>query len=249
MKIIRFLAVLTLVFTLCSCTRAIKNSSDEIRLNSWSARLYGKSVASLEFSGDEASFIILDKNNKTELKISGTAFIDKNGDCYVMGDARWNKFGDSVDNMTEPYKLLSGVCYITSGEHNLLMVTESGELYYAGWRSVQGFSQGAGSHGAQRIAVSGVVKASIMFGDIAILTESGAVYGYGINTGNCLGGTAVGGTPSLLVKSGAKDVGAGYAYIAYTDDDGKIRVNGSNTEGQAGNGKTTEFEEWSSVEI
>lgn len=201
----------------------------------------GGAVTSFRKIADGAAAISAGRRN--------TAFIDKNGDCYVMGDARWNKFGDSVDNMTEPYKLLSGVCYITSGEHNLLMVTESGELYYAGWRSVQGFSQGTGSHGAQRIAVSGVVKASIMFGDIAILTESGAVYGYGINTGNCLGGTAVGGTPSLLVKSGAKDVGAGYAYIAYTDDDGKIRVNGSNTEGQAGNGKTTEFEDWSSVEI
>ncbi len=90
MKIIRFLAVLALVFTLCSCTRAIKNSSDEIRLNSWSARLYGKSVASLKFSGDEASFIILDKNNKTELKISGTAFIDKNRIMIFEKDSKEN---------------------------------------------------------------------------------------------------------------------------------------------------------------
>lgn len=178
-----------------------------------------------------------------------TAFIDKNGDCYVMGDGRWNKFRNSGENIVSPYKLLGGVSYIASGEHNLLMVTESGELYYAGWRSVIGFSQGSGSGGAQRINISGVSKAAIHHGDIAIMTESGALYGYGINNGGCLGEAAVGGTPTLLKKDGIKDVAAGFAFIAYLDSDGNIKVNGSNTEGQAGTGGVSEFVSWSSTAV
>ncbi|MBP5207437.1 MAG: hypothetical protein J6330_03165, partial [Clostridia bacterium] len=178
-----------------------------------------------------------------------TAYIDQSGDCYVLGDARWNKFRESVDNITTPYKLLSGVSYIASGEHELLMVTEDGKLYYAGWRTVNGFSQGSGSYGAQPISVNGVVKAAIHHGDIAILTKNGALYGYGINSGNCLGGPAVDGSAIMLVKNGAKDAAAGFAFIAYLDSDGVIRINGSNAQGQAGDGTVSEYVSWSAVEI
>ena len=178
-----------------------------------------------------------------------SAYVNTNGDCYVLGDARWNKFRESTENITTPYKLLSGVNYITSGEHEMLLVTEDGKLYYAGWRSVEGFSQGGGSWGAKQLNISGVAKASIQFGDIAILTESGALYGYGINTGNCLGGSVTGGTPTLLVRSGVRDVAAGHAFIAYLDSNGAIKVNGSNTEGQAGNGTTSDYVSWATATI
>ena len=178
-----------------------------------------------------------------------TAYIDQSGDCYVLGDGRWHKFRQSEENITTPYKLLSGVSYITSGEHQLLMVTDDGKLYYAGWRDVYSFSQGSGSCGAQQISVQGVSKAAIHHGDIAIMTESGALYGYGINNGDCLGGAAVGGTAALLVKDGVTDVAAGYAYIAYLDADGVIRVNGSNAEGQAGNGAVSDHVSWSEILI
>ncbi|MBR4206309.1 MAG: CotH kinase family protein [Clostridia bacterium] len=177
-----------------------------------------------------------------------SAYIDKNGDCYVLGDGRWNKFRASDTNITTPYKLLSGVRSIASGEHELLLVTEDGSLYYAGWRPISGFTQGTGTAGAEKLSLSGVAKAAIHFGDIAILTESGALYGYGVNNGNCLGGAAVGGVPSLLVKDGVTDVAAGYAFIACLASDGSVRVNGSNSEGQAGNGKISESVSWATAE-
>lgn len=178
-----------------------------------------------------------------------SAYIDNSGDCYVLGDARWHKFNSSEENITSPYKLLSGVSYITSGEHELLMVTEDGKLYYSGWRSVSGFQQGGGSGGAQQIRISNVKKAAIHYGDIAILTDSGALYGYGLNTGNCIGESAVEGTPVMLVKSGVKDVAAGHAFLAYLDDDGFIKINGSNAEGEAGNGTVSDFVSWSAVMV
>ena len=177
-----------------------------------------------------------------------TAYIDGNGDCYVLGDGRWQKFRDAEDNITTPYKVLSGVCYISSGEHELLMVTESGELYYAGWRTLVGFGQGGGSHGAAKLSISGVSKAAIHHGDIAILTESGDLYGYGINNGNCLGASAVEGAPMLLVKDGVKDIAAGFAFIAYLSSDGKIKINGSNAEGQAA-AEPSDYVSWAVVEI
>ena len=176
-----------------------------------------------------------------------TAYLDQNGDCYVLGDGRWHKFRDSDENITSPHKLLSGVRSIASGEHELLMVTEDGSLYYAGWRSVTGFTQGTGTAGAEKLSVSDVTKAAIHFGDIAILTGSGALYGYGINNGNCQGSPSVDGVPSLLVREGVCDVAAGYAFLAYLDMDGTVRVNGSNTDGQAGNGTVSEHVGWAAA--
>ena len=178
-----------------------------------------------------------------------SAYIDANGDCYVLGDGRWHKFRDSEENITTPLKILSGVSYITSGEHALLLVTEDGGLYYSGWRALNGFSQGEGSHGPKKLSVTGVTKAAIHHGDMAIMTDSGALYGYGINNTGCIGEPAVSGTPALIVSEGVKDVAAGYAFIAYLDADGVIRVNGSNAEGQAGNGTISESVEWSEVII
>ncbi|MBQ3868998.1 MAG: CotH kinase family protein [Clostridia bacterium] len=177
-----------------------------------------------------------------------TAFIDNNGDCYVLGDARWNKFSGSTENITEPYKLLSGVSFIASGEHEMLLVTEGGELYYAGWRSPDGFSQGTGSHGAAKLPIGGVSKAVMHFCDIAIMTESGDLYGYGLNNGGCIDGAVVG-APTMLVKSGVKDAAAGFAFIAYLDRDGNIVINGSNSDGQSGAGQISDQVSWSKIKI
>lgn len=77
MRIVRIFAVFTLVFIMTSCARVIENTPDEIRLNKWTAALNGGGKVTLDFSGDSADFIIRNKNNKQDLNISGTAFMDK----------------------------------------------------------------------------------------------------------------------------------------------------------------------------
>lgn len=178
-----------------------------------------------------------------------SAYIDSNGNCYVLGDARWNKFSSSTDNITTPYKLLSGVSYISSGEHEMIMVTEDGKLYYSGWRSIQGFGQGTGTGGAVQLNITGVAKASIHFGNMVILTESGAMYVYGINTGNAIGSSITSGTPAKLVNSGVTDVAAGFDFIAYMTSEGTIKITGSNAFGQAGNGSVSDYVSESTVKI
>jgi len=170
-----------------------------------------------------------------------SAWIDNSGRCYVLGDARWNKFNDSTANITTPYLLLSDVSYISSGEHEMVLVDNDGKLYYAGWRSLNGFGQGTGTRGAAQLSISDVEKASIHFGNMIILTERGEAYVYGINTGNAIGGTYVDGTPSKLVTAGVTDVTAGYDFIAYQLSNGTIKVIGGNAYGQGGNGSTSEY--------
>ena len=170
-----------------------------------------------------------------------SAWIDNSGRCYVLGDARWNKFRSSTDNITTPYLLLSNVSYISSGEHEMILVDEEGRLYYAGWRSINGFGQGNGTAGAAQLSISDVSKASIHFGNMIILTERGEAYVYGINTGNAIGGTYTSGVPHKLVSSGVKDVAAGYDFIAYQLEDGSIKITGGNAYGQGGNGSTSEY--------
>ncbi len=131
----------------------------------------------------------------------------------------------------------------------MLLVTEGGELYYAGWRSPDGFSQGTGSHGAAKLPIGGVSKAVMHFCDIGIMTESGDLYGYGLNNGGCIDGAVVGAAPTMLVKSGVKDAAAGFAFIAYLDRDGNIVINGSNSDGQSGAGKIYDQVSWSKIKI
>ena len=77
MKRILFLFVVFPVL-LSSCAPVVSTVSDEIRLNSWSARLKNGSSVALSFTGDNADFIIShsDKSRCSELK----------GLCVIDGD-------------------------------------------------------------------------------------------------------------------------------------------------------------------
>lgn len=179
-----------------------------------------------------------------------TAYLDSNGNCYVLGDGRWNKFNDSTDNFTTPYKILSGVSYIESGEHNLVLVTEGGDVYYAGWREVGSFTQGGGSHGASPVLKNkGVKQASIMFSNLLMVTESGQVYVYGLDQGGAIGGAVTGGTPSTLSLTGVKQVAAGYSFSAFLMNDGSVKILGDNSNGQHGQNNTSAVTGFSTVTI
>ena len=176
-----------------------------------------------------------------------TGYVDTKGDCYVLGDGRWNKFRTGTDNITTPLKLLEKVTFITSGEHEMLFVTESGALYYSGWRDTSSFGQGEGSHGPQVIMEYGVEKAMIHFGDIAILGEDGAAYVFGINTGGAIGTATT--TSVKIIDSGVADVAAGYNFSAYVMKDGSLKIIGDNSVGQHGNGNTNGVSGFTTVKI
>jgi alpha-tubulin suppressor-like RCC1 family protein len=166
-----------------------------------------------------------------------TMYLDNNNDLYGLGDNRYYKINrTSATSITTPYKMLSNVAYIDAGEHQMLAITTDGTLYYAGWRDINGFSQGSGNNPVMAKLTTGVVKADIFFGDITILKTDGAAYVYGIGTAT--GHVATYGTLYKMWSSGVADVAAGYAFTAYLMTDGTIRVDGNNTNGVAGNGHT-----------
>lgn len=166
-----------------------------------------------------------------------TFYTDKNDTCYVLGDNRWNKFGTDSDKYSSPHKLLTKVKYMSTGEHQVVLITSSGDLYYAGWRSLDGFNQGSGSAGAVKLT-TGVKKAVLHHSNLIILKNDGSVWGYGKNSGNAMAGTsATSGTPVKYISGGVADIASGYEFSAYLFTDGTIKVQGSNTYGQAGNGQ------------
>ncbi|MCH5303322.1 MAG: hypothetical protein J1E41_00540 [Ruminococcus sp.] len=59
-----------------SCTQVVKNTADEIRLNTWSARLKSESMVTLKFKEDIASFKVTSSDKKPDLKLSGLCIID-----------------------------------------------------------------------------------------------------------------------------------------------------------------------------
>ncbi len=165
-----------------------------------------------------------------------TFYTDKNNTCYVLGDNRWNKFGTDSEKYSTPHQLLKNVTYISTGEHQVVLITSNGDLYYAGWRSLNGFAQGTGTGGAAKLT-TGVKKAVLHHSNMIILKSDGSVWGYGSNMGNAMAGqTATNGTPVKLIASGVKDIAVGYEFSAYLYGDGTVKVQGSNAYGQAGNG-------------
>ena len=181
-----------------------------------------------------------------------SAYISTNGDCYILGDGRWNKWKSGEDNITTPMKLLSGVARVESGEHELVMVTESGKLYYAGWRDLAGFTQGPGSFGAALLMNSGVESASILFSNVLIKMKNGSVYVYGLDQGGAIGGAVTGGTPAeldLKTSLKASQVAAGYGFSAFLLSNGTVKILGDNSFGQHGSGNTAANAGYSTVTV
>ena len=203
---------------------------------------YGNSTSSFQRIATNVTDISAGRRN--------TAYLNANGDCFILGDGRWNKFNNGTDNFTTPYKLLSGVSYIESGEHEMILVTEDGKLYYAGWRDLASFTQGSGSHGAALLESKNVASASILFSNMLILMKDGTVRVYGLNQGNGIGGATVNGVTADLDLGGTvKGVAAGYGFSAFLMNDGKVKILGENNFGQHGNGSTSEVTGFSTVTV
>ncbi len=189
--------------------------------------------------GNVTSFEKLD--SKVAMATAGrrsTCYVKQDGTLWGLGDNRWNKLSQSQgEQIYSPVKMADGIIHVSSGEHQIVAVNESGKLYYAGWRSVNGFGQGGGNNPTMAHMMDGTVKADIFFGNMVILTENGDAYVYGLNTTSGIGGAAItDGTPKKIL-SGVADVAAGYGFTAYLMKDGTIRVQGDNSYGQAGNGQ------------
>ncbi len=164
-------------------------------------------------------------------------YTDTKNTCFVLGDNRWNKFGTDADRYNTPHQLQKNVAYMSTGEHQIVLVTVAGDLYYAGWRTLNGWGQGSGTGGAVKLT-SGVKKAVIHHSNMIILKTDGSVWGYGSNMGNAMAGaSATSGTPVKLLSGGIVDIAVGYEFSAYLTEDGTVTVQGSNASGQAGNGK------------
>ncbi len=167
-----------------------------------------------------------------------TTYISAFGVLYGLGDNRWNKMSATAgETISTPLNLLSGTMFdfVASGEHQIVAVTKTGDLYYAGWRDFNSFGQGGGNNPAMRKVMGDIAKADIYFSNLVILDKSGNAYVYGLNEGNGIGSVVTGGTPKKIYED-VVDVAAGFGFTAYLCKDGTIRILGNNTYGQAGTG-------------
>ena len=166
-----------------------------------------------------------------------TRLIKTDGHLYGLGDNRWEKLVDRASGvLSSPTLMMNNVNFCASGEHQCVFVTNDGVLYYAGWRPFDSFQKGSGNDPTNVKVMDGVKEAYLNTDDMIILCKNGDVYGYGLNTGNCLGTSHTGGKPGLLA-SDAVSCAMGYNFSAILYRDGTIEVQGTNDYGQAGNGQ------------
>ncbi len=167
-----------------------------------------------------------------------TVYVTKDGKLWGVGDNRWKKISQSHDDQIHtPVVMAQNIAFVDSGEHQILVVNKTGALYYAGWRSMNGFSQGGGNNPTLAEVMTGVRKADIYFGNMVVLGTNGDAYVYGLNTDNGLGATVTSGAPQKVL-SGVADIAVGHGFTAYLMQDGRILIQGNNTFGQAGNGSS-----------
>ena len=201
---------------------------------------YGQLGAS-GFGGNVSTLQKIDTSVKTAAAgRRHTVYIKENGDLLVLGDNRWNKFrAGAGEKLTEPLKLGEKFVFCSTGQHNVLAIDETGDLYYIGWRSTVSFSAGEAAGEPVRIARS-MQAAYIMDEHIIMLGENGAVYGYGLNNYNqIVPDGQMKNTPTLIME-GCIGCGAGTHYSAAMKADGTVLIWGNNAHGVIGNGSASD---------
>jgi alpha-tubulin suppressor-like RCC1 family protein len=200
---------------------------------------YG-ALGTTNLGGNVTSFVKLDTNVAfASAGRRSTAYVKNDGTMWGLGDNRWKKMSQSHgDQIHSPAQIAKDIEFMDSGEHEILAVDHVGKLYYAGWRTVNGFGQGNGNNPTFAFMMDNVAKAEIYHANMVILTVNGEAYVYGLNVENGIGDSAVtNGTPKKVLE-GVLDVAAGYGFTAYLMEDGTVRIQGNNNYGQAGNGTT-----------
>lgn len=198
---------------------------------------YG-ALGTTNLGGNVTSLVKLDTNVAfASAGRRSTVYVKNDGTLWGVGDNRWKKMSQSHgEQIHTPVQILKDVEFLDSGEHQVLAVDHTGQLYYSGWRTLHGFNQGGGNNPTFVPVMKNVKKADIYFGNMVVLTEDGKAYVYGLNTENGLGDHAyTDGTPRQVLE-GVLDVAAGYGFTAYLMEDGTVRIQGNNSYGQAGNG-------------
>ena len=200
---------------------------------------YG-ALGTTNLGGNVTSLVKLDTNVAfASAGRRSTVYVKNDGTLWGVGDNRWKKMSQSHgEQIHTPVQILKDVEFLDSGEHQVLAVDHTGQLYYSGWRTLHGFNQGGGNNPTFVPVMKNVKKADIYFGNMVVLSEDGKAYVYGLNTENGIGDSAItDGTPRQVLE-GVLDVAAGYGFTAYLMEDGTVRIQGNNSYGQAGNGTT-----------
>lgn len=211
------------------------------------------SYGQLGANGEGGNILSFQKIAEGVVSVAGgrrsSAFIGEDGILYGLGDNRWKKLSQSVGDRTNtPCVMIENAVFVSSGEHQVLVVTEDGTLYYAGRRSFSSYQLGNGNDPTMVPITAGVVKAASYFDNMVILTEDGEVLVYGLNTDDAIGRAVVGRAPEKLLE-GITDVASGYGFSAFLTEDGAIILQGDNSFGQAGIGELSDGVTLSEIEI
>ena len=178
-----------------------------------------------------------------------TATITEKGDLYMWGFNRDGQLGDGTNTAKyTPSKVMSNVKSFEMQEEYCAAITKNGDLYT--WGNDFGFTLGNGisaydnNYKPYKI-MSDVVKVAIYSSHNAAIKANGDLYMWGYNTNGQLGnGTTDIQDAPVKVLSDVKDVllmgGSSCGqYTAAIKNNGDLYMWGKNSEGQLGNGTTT----------
>jgi alpha-tubulin suppressor-like RCC1 family protein len=173
-------------------------------------------------------------------------FVKNDGSLWAMGYNFHGELGNGTYvNTNLPQMIVaSGVKAVAAGEFHSLFIKTDGTIWGMGANDVGQLGTGTlytKTNVPQQVAISGVITALAVGGAHTLfLKNDGSLWvagydGYGqLGDGNASFYWVT--TPTQIVASGVKTVGAGYTHSFFVKNDGSLWVMGFNNYGQLGNG-------------
>ena len=178
---------------------------------------------------------------------SGSNFNGELGRGIASGSNSYNLGLEQVKISEDEY--LTNIVQIASGGYNFIALTKNGEVYT--WGFGNGYATGQGTDTSNKIyavkveGLSNIIAVALTRYNCAkALTADGQVYTWGTNTGYEYqigdNSVAISGTPTKIETiDNVIDISTGLDFVMMLKGDGTVWTNGNGTQGQLGNGAST----------
>ncbi|MGL4987547.1 MAG: Ig-like domain-containing protein, partial [Treponemataceae bacterium] len=191
-----------------------------------------------------------------EAGIAHSLALTRDGKVYAWGSNTNGQIGNgrSGGHVTTPWHvapITEKIIAISAGDNHSLAVTAKGEVYIWGSNTFgqigNGFTSSTVSTPEKLTTISDVISISGGGGHTLALTRDGKVYAWGSNSDGQIGNGSSGETQSTpyhveKIKEKVSGIDAGLFHSIALTDDMSVYVWGLNSNGQIGNGSTSESE-------
>ena len=191
-----------------------------------------------------------------------TMLLKNDGTVYGVGDNGYGQLGNgNTSDQKTPVLVMSDVKDVVCGDLHTLFIKTDGSLYVCGYNGNGGLGRGNTTNVSTPAQVTTSASVKAIFAGYRYsfyITVEDEAFGFGLNDKGQLGldDTTQRTSPTPMTSSTVdyfpagktiKDISLGYAHTIFLFTDGSVYTTGRNSEGQLGDGTTTDKKVLTSV--